>query len=77
MQSVHAKASSSVTCIVYNRECYIALRCLQDDVVIEHKKREYLQQYDKYLRKFEYGKVLNFIMEVRRPWSLFLFFKII
>lgn len=37
---------------------------LQDDFVVEHKRRELLEKYDKWLKKFEYSRALDAVMDV-------------
>ncbi|ELU13410.1 hypothetical protein CAPTEDRAFT_172738 [Capitella teleta] len=37
----------------------------QEDHVIEHKRREHLEKYDKYFKKFEYSKALDAALDMR------------
>ena len=40
--------------------------CDFQSVLIEHTRKQHLAKYDRFFKKFEYGKVLTSIIDVRR-----------
>jgi hypothetical protein len=47
----------------------IAFNYFQDDFVVKKEHRQKLASYDKQLRKFEYSKVLDSVMDVGYQWG--------
>ena len=43
----------------------------QDDLVVEHKRKEQLNKYDKFFKKFENSKALDAALDVSKTFSSF------
>lgn len=41
------------------------VHCMQEDNVVEHKRKQKLARYDRFFRRFEYSKALDAAMMVK------------
>ena len=46
----------------------------QDDFVVSHKRKEQLEKYDNFFKKFEHSKALDAALDVRLLFSMLLLF---
>jgi len=43
---------------------YALWHCVQEDSIVEHKRKQKLARYDRFFRRFEYSKALDAAMMV-------------